>query len=169
MRAVRLFAFFLLPLSLAACTPPEHLPPVTLSVPSDSRVFHGEWIGEAASRELRAPIVVRATASYRSPTAYDITGTMSFRGVTYTLRGEGNGRDGATFRPQFSPAPPTGSFISWSANVLRDGVAVVGKLSGDGMGVRAEDPRVTRINAILNLDGTVWGLTVSRATTAPQP
>lgn len=170
MRLSPLVAFILAPLLLVACTSYGHYPPVTLTVPSDSRIFHGEWTGRASGENVQLPITLRATATYRSSTTYDIAGTMEFRGVTYVLRGEGRGRDGATFRPQFSPGPPTGSAIQWSADVLQDTV-VVAKFSSERMGVRGpEDPELTSTFALLDFGGgQYWGVSLQRVPNASQP
>lgn len=173
MRAALMFALAFAPVLLVACGSSTHFPPVTLTVPDDSRLFHGEWTGEASTYgetvEQRAPISMRATATYASPSTYDITGTLAFRGVAYTLRGQGSGRDGATFQPRWSPPPPSGSYIRWSVDVLR-GAVVVAKLSSEGEWVRQTDPERTGLLANLDfLEGSDWRVEVQRVPNSARP
>ncbi|MBB5234526.1 hypothetical protein [Deinococcus budaensis] len=102
---------------LTACANTD---PIEVPVPSGQHVLHGTWAGTAESNDPAAsprtfPVTLTSKATYVSATEYRIEGTLSFRNVTYTLTGMAQGKDGATFRPQYTPA--TEPSLVWKANL----------------------------------------------------
>lgn len=115
---------------LAAC---QNTAPITLSVPSDPHILHGEWTGQVKPKhQPNGPsetIKLSAQATYVDAQRYNITGRLFFRGMTYNVVGKGEGYWGATFRPQADERPPA---LFWGLTLIPQGAGDVPPGSMDG-------------------------------------
>ncbi|ACO46241.2 hypothetical protein DEDE109153_01090 [Deinococcus deserti] len=103
--------------------------PIALSVPANPHILHGAWRGNVTSRNQPSPVEVMTlnlTARYNTTEKYDIDGSLTFRGKTYDVAGEGEGRWGATLTPQSTQGHPT---LFWEVTIKKNG-EVVGDMVG---------------------------------------
>ena len=84
---VLLLSVLLFAPTLGACTEP---PPTLVTVPGHAAVLDGPYTGEVrlTPDAPPVPLTVKAQATYRDRDTYTVTGTLTFRDTTYTLRGQ---------------------------------------------------------------------------------
>ena len=114
-----LIATLLLAPVLGACDTRTKIP---LSVPDHPAILHGTYTGQASQTpniQTTEPLTLTSTATYTSERVYTITGTLTFRNVTYTLHGEGQTSGDVVLRPHSTP-----NLVGVHDELFRDGARV---------------------------------------------
>ena len=99
MRRFLLVAALTMPV-LTACHQPMVLP---VAFPDSPLILNGVYTGQTVMNEFTPssePVGATFMATFVNDTRYDLTGTLTFRGVTYDVQGRVDAQGGFVFRRQ---------------------------------------------------------------------